>query len=136
MRGYSQDRNFSPKAVILGLTFAEKPVFDKRTRLMLSAPRTLRHSAMMLRILAALQCSIEKCGTLKGPAKVQCTNRTCQRGQHRRSADMEGARSKRWQYSDPVEVCISAKCPGQTGAVFYQCVYEECIMKGLRSGEE
>ncbi|KAK2159049.1 hypothetical protein NP493_1751g00006 [Ridgeia piscesae] len=90
---------------------------------------------MILRILAALQCSIAKCGTLSGPVKAQCLDRECQRAVHQRLAQTGGARTKRWQYSDPVEVCITAKCPGQTGAVFYQCVYRECIMKGLRSGE-
>jgi len=100
-----------------------------------ATPPTLRHSAMILRILAALQCSIAKCGTLSGPVKAQCLDRECQRAVHQRLAQTGGARTKRWQYSDPVEVCITAKCPGQTGAVFYQCVYRECIMKGLRSGE-
>ena len=37
--------------------------------------------------------------------------------------------NKRWQYTDPLQVCIAQNCPGQRGATFYQCVFKQCIMK-------
>jgi hypothetical protein len=49
-------------------------------------------------------------------------------------ADGDGGRmvvSKRWQYSDPLQVCIAQNCGGQQGAPLYQCVFKECIMKGI-----
>jgi len=39
-------------------------------------------------------------------------------------------REKKWQYTDPLTVCISGKCAGLQNALFYQCVYSKCVAAG------
>ena len=49
---------------------------------------------------------------------------------------MEEVRSKKWQYSDPLQVCISTYCNGRRQSSFYQCVYNRCIAKKDREERE
>ncbi len=36
-------------------------------------------------------------------------------------------RPKRWQYSDPLQACITTNCQGLRKVPFYQCAYKRCI---------
>ena len=36
-------------------------------------------------------------------------------------------RPKRWQYSDPLQACITTNCQGLRKVPFYQCAYQKCI---------
>ncbi len=36
-------------------------------------------------------------------------------------------RPKRWQYSDPLQACITTNCQGLRKVPFYQCAYAKCI---------
>ena len=39
----------------------------------------------------------------------------------------EEIRPKRWQYSDPLQACITTNCQGLRKVPFYQCAYQKCI---------
>lgn len=36
-------------------------------------------------------------------------------------------RAKKWQYADALQLCISRKCPGSRGPMFYNCVLKYCV---------
>ncbi len=43
------------------------------------------------------------------------------------SAQKMMGRPKRWQYSDPLQACITTNCQGLRKVPFYQCAYKRCI---------
>ena len=47
----------------------------------------------------------------------------------------EITRTKKWQYADPMQMCMMSKCQGLSGVDFYQCVYGKCIT-GNKEEEE
>ena len=46
------------------------------------------------------------------------------------------ARDKKWQYSDPLQVCISTYCNGRRHNKFYECVFDRCVARKERNEEE
>jgi len=50
--------------------------------------------------------------------------------QKRQESKRGNLREKKWQYTDPLTVCISGNCAGLQNALFYQCVYSKCVAAG------
>ena len=94
-----------------------------------------------------LLCLSMKCHGLKLHDRLQCLYTYCFTDMHMQENDQsstrtkrqqdreikpELTRSKKWQYSDPLQVCISTYCNGRRSSSFYQCVYSRCIAKRER----
>ncbi|ELU18495.1 hypothetical protein CAPTEDRAFT_188333 [Capitella teleta] len=43
------------------------------------------------------------------------------------TSSLGSMKSKRWHYSDHLQLCIKANCQGKSGDLFFACVYDHCF---------